>query len=265
MKYMFLTLYLILPVLALSQIPVTDHSNRGQYKRMTSTQWNDWRPDPTTILGIIPKNPVGYAYWRILHNAYYTGSDKRPYKTNGQFDQNMALLAIQYQKDQMVEDSLKQIYLDNISTYVNMLGGEGDISYNMYYKKIFDKLKNEVMDLCKQSLKKYPTAVHTFLNAKYTAQYFEYLFNTADRISTTHQEFMDKGDRMVTYAKIENELTKRNKEAKELLIYYVQSEKKLGNFKARPANPGYVAPTPVELPHKTDSKIVAEILANITF
>ena len=46
--------------------PVQDKANNGQLKRMVFNQWNDWQPTPNTNWLGIPKDPIGWAYWRVL-------------------------------------------------------------------------------------------------------------------------------------------------------------------------------------------------------
>lgn len=240
-----------------------DNANRGQYKRMVATQWNDWRPDPTTILGI-PKNPVGWFYWQVLHSSYYIGEDRRPYRLSGPFSQNMALLAAQYEQDKRIEDSLKNVANDNIMTYMNMTGGAGDVPYTLYYERIFDKLKNEIIKLTAEAMPYYPNAVNKFFNNDYISdQYSRFLFETVNRIETIHNEFMDKGERIAAYAKIEYDFLKYNKNAKSLLLHYIKMEKQAGRFDMNPSSPYY--PQPLPTTPVTDGQIVTTILSRANY
>lgn len=185
---------------------VQDKANNGQLKRMVFSQWDDWQPTPETNWLGIPKNPVGWAYWRVLHHAYWKGEDKRPWKTGGQFQQNYMALLAQKDLDAKMVDTTTAIMKANLATALSMSGGEADIPYQLYFKKKFDDLYQDVMNYFKALQTKDPKSYNEMISSPNGKKYLEFLEVEQDRIVTIHGLFVDRGSRMMSYFNILSEL-----------------------------------------------------------
>lgn len=234
---------------------VQDKANNGQLKRMVFNQWDDWQPDPSTNFLGLPKDPAGWAYWRVLHHAYWKGEDKRPWKTGGQFQQNYMALLAQKDLDKKILDTTSAMMKTNLATELSMTGGAADIPYQLYFKKKFDNLFQDVMNYFQSLQTKYPASFNEMMNSANGKKYLEFLDVEKDRIETIHGLFVDRGSRMVSYFKILSEL----QPASEIIKNYVQSYMLLASMPPpekvqRPAVPEYY--------NSGDAKIVQELLKN---
>ncbi len=222
---------------------------------MVFNQWDDWQPDPSTNWLGIPKNPIGWAYWRVLHHDYWNGEDKRPWKTGGQFQQNYLSLLAQKNLDQKMVDTTNAMMETNLATALSMSGGVADIPYQLYFKNKFDDLYKDVMAYFQALQIKYPAAFNEMMNSQNGKKYVEFLDVEKDRIETIHELFVDRGSRMVSYFKILSEL----QPASEVIKNYVLSYMRLASMPPpekiqHPVEPDYY--------NSDDSKIVQELLNN---
>ena len=245
------------PVLLMSQTvtPVQDKANNGQLKRMVFKQWNDWQPDPSTNWLGIPKDPVGWAYWRVLHRAYWKGEDKRPWKTGGQFQQNYLALLAQKTLDKKMVDTTNKMMETNLTTALSMSGGIADLPYQLYFENKFGGLFQDVANYFKALQTKYPASFNLMMDSRNGKRYIEFLDVEKDRIETIHELFVDRGSRMVSYFKILNTLQPACEEIKN----YIRSYMLLASL---PAPQKIQQPTKPEISDATDAQIVRELLKN---
>ena len=234
---------------------VQDKANNGQLKRMVFNQWDDWQPDPSTNWLGIPKNPIGWAYWRVLHHDYWNGEDKRPWKTGGQFQQNYLSLLAQKNLDQKMVDTTNAMIETNLATALSMNGGLADIPYQLYFKSKFDDLYQDVMTYFQALQTKYPASFNQMMNSQNGKKYIEFLDVEKDRIETIHELFVDRGSRMVSYFKILSKLQPACEEIKN----YVHSYMLLA---ALPPPEKIQQPKRSTITDSTDAKIVRELLNN---
>ena len=202
---------------------VRDDANLGQYKRMVYEQWDYWSPDPGTNWLGLPKDPYGWFFWKVLHASYYNGEDKRPYKAGGPFGQNLALVNVQVRDDNRIADSLKKVADGELKTYTSMLGGAGDLSYEVYFKDVFEENRMYILNRANQYRAKFPVAVAKFLDNGFVKDYFIYLEQTLDRINIVHGTLMDRGERLLKYMQIEKELEIQKDKMESLLLEYVHA------------------------------------------
>jgi len=234
---------------------VQDKANNGQLKRMVFNQWDDWQPDPSTNWLGIPKNPIGWAYWRVLHHDYWNGEDKRSWKTGGQFQQNYLSLLAQKNLDQKMVDTTNAMMETNLATALSMSGGVADIPYQLYFKSKFDDLYQDVMTYFQALQTKYPASFNQMMNSQNGKKYIEFLDVEKDRIETIHELFVDRGSRMVSYFKILSKLQPACEEIKN----YVHSYMLLA---ALPPPEKIQQPKRSTITDSTDAKIVRELLNN---
>ena len=234
---------------------VQDKANNGQLKRMVFNQWDDWQPDPSTNWLGIPKNPIGWAYWRVLHHDYWNGEDKRSWKTGGQFQQNYLSLLAQKNLDQKMVDTTNAMMETNLATALSMSGGVADIPYQLYFKSKFDDLYQDVMTYFQALQTKYPASFNQMMNSQNGKKYVEFLDVEKDRIETIHELFVDRGSRMVSYFKILSKLQPACEEIKN----YVHSYMLLA---ALPPPEKIQQPKRSTITDSTDAKIVRELLNN---
>ena len=234
---------------------VQDKANNGQLKRMVFNQWDDWQPDPSTNWLGIPKNPIGWAYWRVLHHDYWNGEDKRPWKTGGQFQQNYLSLLAQKNLDQKMVDTTNAMMETNLATALSMSGGVADIPYQLYFKSKFDDLYQDVMTYFQTLQTEYPFSFNQMMNSQNGKKYVEFLDVEKDRIETIHELFVDRGSRMVSYFKILSKLQPACEEIKN----YVHSYMLLA---ALPPPEKIQQPKRSTITDSTDAKIVRELLNN---
>ena len=204
---------------------VTDHANNGQMKRMVFEQWDDWKPTPETGFLGFPKNLKGFLYWRVLHNSYYNGPDKRPYRAGGTFEQNYTSLALQEQDDQQIRDSMQKVMETSVATYVNMSGGAADVAWSMYFGKQFNQLLKEIPIRQLSIANKYPVAANKMSANRHYKEYLEYLDLTKDRLNAIHNSFIDKGDRILTYLEIQKDLKHHNQVMNNMINDYIRITK----------------------------------------
>lgn len=234
---------------------VQDKANNGQLKRMVFKQWDDWQPDPSTNWLGIPKDPIGWFYWRVLHHSYWKGEDQRPWKTGGQFQQNHIALLAQKDLDAKMVDTTNAMMQTNLATALSMSGGAADIPYQLYFKNKFEDLFKDVIDYFQALQTKYPASFNEMINSPNGKKYMEFLDVEKDRIETIHGLFVDRGSRMVSYFKILSEL----QPACEVIKNYVRSYMLLAAM-----------PPPEKIQHSKepgfdnsdDAKIVRELLNN---
>ena len=239
-----------------SQITIVqDKANNGQLKRMVFNQWDDWQPDPSTNWLGIPKNPIGWAYWRVLHHDYWNGEDKRPWKTGGQFQQNYLSLLAQKNLDQKMVDTTNAMMETNLATALSMSGGVADIPYQLYFKSKFDDLYQDVMTYFQALQTKYPASFNQMMNSQNGKKYVEFLDVEKDRIETIHELFVDRGSRMVSYFKILSKLQPACEEIKKYMHSYML-------LAALPPPEKIQQPKRSTITDSTDAKIVRELLNN---
>ena len=236
-------------------ITVQDKANNGQLKRMVFNEWNDWQPDPSTNWLGLPKDPAGWAYWRVLHHKYWNGEDKRPWKTGGQFQQNYVALLAQKGLDKKILDTTSAMMKISLSTELSMSGGAADVPYQLYFNKKFDDLFQDVMNYFQALQTKYPAAFNDMINSANGKKYVEFLDVEKDRVETIHGLFVDRGSRMVSYFKILSEL----QPACEVIKNYVQSYMRLASMPQlekvhQPVKPNFY--------NSGDANIVRELLKN---
>ena len=208
-----------------SQTIVQDKANNGQLKRMVYRQWNDWQPTPATGWTGLPKNPAGWAYWRVLHHAYWSGEDKRPWKTGGQFQQNYLSLVAQQKLDKQMVDTTNKMMEVNVATALSMTGGAADVPYHLYFKDKFDNLFTEVMNYFRALQQLNPTTFNEMVNSSNGKKYIEFLDVQKDRIETINGFFVDRGARMVSYFKILSVMQPMCTEIKAYVWSYIALEK----------------------------------------
>jgi hypothetical protein len=234
---------------------VQDKANNGQLKRMVFNQWDDWQPTPSTNWLGLPKNPIGWTYWRVLHHAYWKGEDQRPWKTGGQFQQNYLSLLAQKDLDHKMVDTTNAMMETNLATALSMSGGVADIPYQLYFKSKFDDLYQGVMAYFQALQIKYPASFNEMINSQNGKRYVEFLDVEKDRIETIHGLFVDRGSRMVSYFKILSKLQPACEEIKN----YVHSYMLLASL----ALPEKIQqPKRPNLTDSTDAKIVKTLLNN---
>ncbi|MBO9572380.1 MAG: hypothetical protein J7497_09260 [Chitinophagaceae bacterium] len=236
---------------------VQDQPNNGQLKRMVFIKWDDWKPDPGTILGI-PKNAQGYLFWRVLNRSYYKGEDRRPYRLpDGPFIKNYADLNLQETTDSKITDTTEKIRNTHSATYLNMSGGTADLPYTLFYKRKFEDIYGSVDEWLRGMQSESPKAYDAAMKSAYFQKFMEYLDVTKDRVKGVHESFVDKGVRLEAYTKIYKEL----QEKYNVISHYLAGQVMLSKF-----------PTPTDLKKNTtipvfnkDKEIVRHILTNFKF
>lgn len=186
---------------------VKDPGLNGQLKRMVDQDWNDWQPDPTwKFFGLIPRDPTGALMWGVLNRSYWKGDDLRPYKLGGQFQQNLVSLRLEKSDAEKTADSSEAIAKQQMATYINMLGGAGDIAYSLYFK---DKFNTE-LESFKSEFERvllYRPQAYELMKKQERYKIFQNEYEVIlDRIETIHQAFMEKGARIEAYFNILNDL-----------------------------------------------------------
>ena len=258
MKLFFITTaVLLLPYLLIGQTvtPVQDKANNGQLKRMVFNQWNDWQPTPNTNWLGIPKDPIGWAYWRVLHHAYWKGEDKRPWKTGGQFQQNYLSLLAQKNSDGKMVDTTNAMMETNLATALSMRGGIADLPYQLYFENKFADLYQDVTNYYEALQTKYPASYNQMMNSANGKKYIEFLDVEKNRIETIHGLFVDRGSRMLSYFKILNTLQPACEEIKNYIRSYMLLAKLPPPQKIQqPAKPA--------ISDSTDEQIVRDLLKN---
>jgi hypothetical protein len=255
--FLIIITVLLLPYFLLAQTvtPVQDKANNGQLKRMVFNQWDDWQPTPNTNWLGIPKDPIGWAYWRVLHHDYWKGEDKRPWKTGGQFQQNYLSLLVQKDLDGKMVDTTNAMMKTNLATALSMSGGIADLPYQLYFENKFAGLYQDLTNYYQALQTKYPASFNQMMDSPNGKKYLEFLDVEKNRIETIHQLFVDRGSRMVSYFKILNTLQPACEEIKS----YIRSYMLLAELPA---------PQKIEQPKKrvisdsSDAKIVRELLNN---
>ncbi len=251
-------------------IPIRDPGLRGQLKRMVSTQWDDWKPNPHSYkVGIgklsvrIPYNVYGWTYWRTgSRKGYYKGKDRRPMRIGGPFDTHTAA-AFQYKSSTEKEyDSVKVSAKKALSTDVSMRGGAFDIPYIMYFKSEYKDLFKIEKKAFKKVQTEYPEQWQKMLNEPKgtTKGLLEYFTLTKDRIKNIHKAFMDRGDRMILYFKILDQLEKKVS----FTLNYCQVNVKVANFPTKQQLREAIRDNDVDY-DASDKEIVRYILKNYDF
>jgi len=236
---------------------VQDKPANGQLKRMVFIKWNDWKPNPGTFLGI-PLNPRGYAFWQIVNKAYYKGEDRRPYRLpDGPFIKNYGDLTLQQMADKKIMDTTEKIRNTNLATYLSMTGGNGDIAYNLFFKRKFNEIFDEVNEWLKGMQAESPKALEACMNSEYFKNFVEYVEITKDRIKAIHESFVDKGVRMEGYLEIYQELSQKYN----VLSHYLAGQVRLSKFPTQ-ARLKEIKEIPVTT---SDKEIVNKILSNFKF
>lgn len=257
LKYLlFINLAMICFNYAFGQTVVQDKANNGQFKRMVGTQWDDWQPTPETNWLGLPKNPVGWFYWRILHHDYWDGEDRRPWRVDGPFSENYLSLVAQEELDQQIEDTTKAMMEITLATDLSMSGGIADLPYQLYFKTKFDGLFEEVSNYLNSLSYCYPAAFNEMMGSPNGKKYMEYLEITRERIETINQLYVDRGARMVSYFKILDDLQPMCVRIKA----YVKSYAALAKIPS-PEKINMNERRPLDL-EKTDEEIVRELLKN---
>ena len=186
---------------------VKDPGLNGQLKRMVDQQWDDWKPDPNwKFFGLIPRDPTGALMWGALNRSYWKGKDRRPYRPGGQFQQNLTLLKLEKEQAKKIADSVEAVRKSEMATYINMMGGAGDIAYSMYFKNKFNTELENFKSHFERVLKYRPAAYQKMKEQTSFKSYQEQYDIINDRIETIHQAFMEKGARIEAYFNILNDL-----------------------------------------------------------
>ena len=258
MKLSFIIItVLLLPYFLLAQTVTTvqDKANNGQLKRMVFNQWNDWQPTPNTNWLGLPKNLVGWAYWRVLHHDYWKGEDKRSWKTGGQFQQNYLSLLAQKDLDRKMVDTTNAMMATNLATALSMSGGIADLPYQLYFENKFADIFQDVAKYYEALQTKYPASFNQMMNSANGKRYIEFLDVEKNRIETIHGLFVDRGSRMVSYFKILNTLQPACEEIKNYIrSYMLLAELPPPQKIQQPAKPA--------ISDSTDTQIVKELLKN---
>jgi hypothetical protein len=257
-KFFLLIILTVAHYINFGQTVVQDASNEGQLKRMVFQQWDDWQPDPGTDWFGIPNNLEGYVYWQWLHNDYYTGEDRRPYRSGGPFDQNYGSLALQEQDDKKISDTMKNTMETNAATLANMTGGGLDEAWAFYFNNEFNQLLTEIPNRLTTIEANYPAAFNGIVANEHYQDYLEYLTLTSDRLNAIHNALVDKGDRIVDYLQVAKELRSKNKVISAMIDRYVA----MGQLPSQDQVNAAAGTTPV---FNNDSKIVTYILENYQF
>lgn len=194
---------------AQAQKVVQDQGNKGQLMRMVATRWDYWRPDPTwtKVFGvpIAPKNIYGSEFWGLLHRKYYKGKDRRPYRADGPFPANMAALLLEKEQQQKIEDSLKSVEAQHLEDVLNMQGGITDLPYSLYFNRKFDETARAFGAPLLLFLVEDLDGAKLFMNSTKYKNYMDFVSMTLERIQTTHNSFVDKGERIIQYLNYLNE------------------------------------------------------------
>ena len=235
--------------------PVQDKANNGQLKRMVFNQWDDWQPDPSTNWLGLPKDPIGWAYWRVLHHDYWKGEDKRPWKTGGQFQQNYLSLMAQKELDRKIVDTTNAMMETNLATALSMSGGVADLPYQLYFEDKFAGLFQDVTNYYEALQTKYPASFNQMMDSPNGKRYIEFLDVEKNRIETIHELFVDRGSRMVSYFKILNTLQPACEEIKNYIRSYML-------LAALPPPQKIQQPAKPKISDATDAQIVRELLKN---
>lgn len=235
----------------MSSSTVVDKPNNGQLKRMVMAQWNDWQPNPGTFLGV-PKNLMGFTFWQLLHRSYYKGSDLRPWKPTGPFVQNYASLLLQYEEDKKIRDLTKSIYETDLSTMVNMSGGELDLPYSLFFREKFNSLFKALDKDLGYIARNNPTLFNQLRQQEGFQSLMEWFDEAKDRAQVIHASFVDKGKRMEAYLDLLNEIRSKSS----IFASYLQLHYALGKL------PSLQDIEQSTLPDnsKTDKQIVTDIL-----
>jgi hypothetical protein len=209
-KRILFVITMFLPVLLFAQVTVVeDRANTGQLKRMVYQEWDDWQPSPGTNWLGFPVDLEGFIYWRILHNAYYNGDDLRPWRNGGPFMQDYGSLALQEEHDQQIADSMEAVLRTQLSTHVQMSGGELDIAYRMFFGPKFSALFSEIDTDITTFSSLYPDVFSKVSATQRFRNFLETLDITQDDIDQVHAAYMDKGKRIEAYVGILHQLEKR--------------------------------------------------------
>ncbi|AYD49035.1 hypothetical protein [Arachidicoccus soli] len=206
---------------SLAQTVVQDKANNGQLKRMVYSQWNDWQPTPDLHWYGLPKNMAGWTYWRVLHHNYWSGTDRRPYKTGGVFQQNYISELAQQSVDKKLNDTVNAMMQIYLSTDMNMTGGALDLPYEAYFGNKFAGIFKEI-DHYKDALSKLSLSMYNqMLGSPAGKNYFQTLDILKERINTVHNLYVDKGDRMIDYFKILDDLQPLCEKVKAFISAYI--------------------------------------------
>lgn len=258
MKKLLATISMIYAANVSAQTIVQDKANTGQAKRMVFQKWDDWSPNPQTGFLGIPKNLMGFLYWRVLHNSYYNGGDKRPYRNGGPFTQNYASLTLQEKDDQHIRDSMQKVMETNLATYVSMSGGTADVAWNIYFSQHFQELFDEIETRMITVTSRYPAAASKITSNQHYNEYIEYIELTQDRVNSIHNSFIDRGDRIVTYLQISKELQHRNEVMNYMINDYIRITKLPTLDAVKEARKNKVI-------YSSDDQIVKQILVKFNF
>ena len=246
---------LVLPVFLRGQAIgiVQDKANNGQLERMVYSRWNDWQPTPNLNWLGLPKNPIGWFYWRILHHDYWAGEDQRPWKTAGPFQQNYGSLLVQKDLDGKMVDTTSAMMKMSLSTDLSMTGGDFDVPYLLYFENKFADLYQDVTSYYQALQSRYPASFNQMINSANGKKYMEFLDVEKNRIETIHGLFVDRGSRMESYFKILKELEPACDEIK----YYIRSYMLLAEL---PPIQKIQSPKKPVISDSTDARIVQDLL-----
>ena len=228
---------------------VKDDGLNGQLKRMVWIKWNDWSP----------KGWRGWIFWQVSHRKYRHGSDKRPYKVGGKFDQDYAQLMLQKQQEENIEKLTKEEAKRDEATYLSQSGGVLDIPYQTYFKGVFKKLLSEVDDFADKLAINNPEAYVKFYNDTYVKYYREeFLPMQTDRISIINTGLAPRGERIIAYMEVQKKLEQTNDQLFRIGKLYNKLTT-LNKAKQVPVN------TLITTDSITDKQIVTDILSSIKF
>jgi hypothetical protein len=194
----------------------------------------------------------------VLHNEYYTGEDRRPYKTGGTFDQNYSSLTLQEQSDAIISDTMLNNMETNVATLTNMTGGDLDEAWSLYFNGLFNDLLTQVPNRLITVGINFPAAFNGIVANEHYQDYIEYLTLTSDRLNAIHNALVDKGERIVDYLQVAKELRTKNHLINAMIDRYVA----MGQL---PSQDQINIATTVPNVYDNDSKIVTSILENYQF
>jgi membrane-bound lytic murein transglycosylase len=123
--------------------------------------------------------------------------------------QQYGSLALQEQHDQQIEDSMEAVLHTQLSTYVQMSGGELDIAYRIFFgpkfRALFEQMDTDIASFAGL----YPDVFSTISATQRFRDFMEMLDITQDDISQVHAAYMDKGKRIEAYLGLLHQLEKR--------------------------------------------------------
>lgn len=246
---------------AFSQQIINDKANAAQMDRMVFYRWDNWQPTPDwhKVFGVPvwPKNPLGAAYWGVLHRRYWKGNDLRPYKAGGPGQLHLGSLASQVPFDERIADSLKVVMTNHLTEYASKAGGMLDIPYTTYFKEVFSDLEEHFISQANKLSLKTPKGYMAFIASDFYRGYQVFLETTKSDIKAVNESYSDRGKKINAYLEIKRKWERINKHGDEVIGRFASVTKNKENLK------GIIIPK-VEM-GKSDAELVKEILRKHRF